>query len=90
ARTLALAIGADPDEAAAQLGVPRRVRIPRRPRFPYLSDWSFRFGRRAGLALAVALGVWLLGLWLSSIAPTASARPHVVKPDYVEKLLRRE
>jgi hypothetical protein len=32
ARTLALAIGADPEEAAAQLGVARRLRLPRRPR----------------------------------------------------------
>lgn len=90
ARVLALAIGADPDEAAAQLGVPQAVPVRRRPRFPFLRYWSLRVGRRAGLALVVALGVWLLGLWLSSIAPTASARPHVVKPDYVEKLLHRE
>lgn len=90
ARALALAIGADPDEAAAQLGVPQQPQLVRRPRFPYLRYWSLRVGRRAGLALALALGVWLLGLWLSSMAPTASARPHVVKPDYVEKLLHRE
>jgi transcriptional regulator with XRE-family HTH domain len=90
ARTLALAIGADPDEAAAQLGVARRVRLPRRPRFPRLRELSFRFGRRAGLAVVVALGVWLLAAWLSSFAPTASARPHVTKPDYVEKLLHPE
>jgi transcriptional regulator with XRE-family HTH domain len=90
ARALALAIGADPDEAAAQLGVARRVRLPRRPRFPQLRDWVFRFGRGAGIALAFALGVWLLALWLSSVAPTASTRPHIYKPDYVEKLLHRE
>ena len=90
ARALALAIGADPDEAAAQLGVPQQLPLRRRQRFPFLRYWSLRVGRRAGLALVVALGVWLLALWLSSIAPTASARPHVVKPDYVEKLLHRE
>jgi len=77
-------------EEAAQLGVPQQPQLVRRPRFPYLRYWSLRVGRRAGLALALALGVWLLGLWLSSMAPTASARPHVVKPDYVEKLLHRE
>jgi len=87
ARTLALAIGADPEEAAAQLGVARRLRLPRRPRFPRLRELSFRFAGRAGLALVLALGVWLLGLWLSSTAPTASARPRIYKPDYVDQLL---
>src|SRR5262249_25573115 len=66
ARALAHAIGADPDEAAAQLRAATAPRPPRRrPRVSSLSLTLIRVGRTAGLALVLALGVWLLGLWLS-------------------------
>jgi hypothetical protein len=90
ARALAHAIGADPDEAARQLGRVRPSRVKRRARIPQLRHLVMAFGRTAGLALALALGLWLLGLWLSSPASTGSAPPRIYKPDYVDQLLRRE
>jgi transcriptional regulator with XRE-family HTH domain len=90
ARALAHAIGADPDEAAALLGRATRPRIPRRARFAHLQPLLLGFGRTAGLALLLALGVWLLGLWLSRPSSDASAPARVYKPDYVDQLLRRE
>lgn len=90
ARALAHAIGADPDEAAALLGNVRRPRGPRRARFAHLQPLLLGFGRTAGLAVLLALGVWLLGLWLSRPASNGSAPPRVYKPDYVDQLLRRE
>lgn len=90
ARALAHAIGADPDEAAALLGSASRPRGARRARFAHLQPRLLGFGRTAGLAVLLALGVWLLGLWLSRPASDASAPPRVYKPDYVDQLLRRE
>jgi len=91
ARALAHAIGADPDEAAAQLGTAAPARPRRRPSFSNLPLVLGRVGRTAGLALVLALGVWLLGLWLSSTSSSASAPAHpVYKPDYVDQLLRHE
>ncbi|MFI5314172.1 MAG: helix-turn-helix domain-containing protein [Myxococcota bacterium] len=90
ARALAHAIGADPDEAAAQLGVAQRPQLRRRPRFPLLRLAVLGVGRTAGLVLALALALWLLGLWLSSPPSNASGPARVYKPDYVDQLLRRE
>lgn len=90
ARALAHAIGADPDEAAAILGSGLRPRARRRPRFAHLRPLLFGFGRTAGLAVMLALGLWLLGLWLSSPASNAAAPARIYKPDYVDQLLHRE
>ena len=90
ARALAHAIGADPDEAVAQLGAAVRAPLPRRPSFSNLPLVLGRIGRTAGLVAVLALGVWLLGLWFSSAQSSASAPPRIYKPDYVEKLLHRE
>jgi len=90
ARALAHAIGADPDEAARQLGHVRPQRAKRPARIPQLPHLVIAFARSAGLALVLALGLWLLGLWLSSPASNASAPPRIYKPDYVDQLLHRE
>lgn len=90
ARALAHAIGADPDEAARQLGQVRPSRIKRPTRIPQLQPMVIAFGRTAGLALVLALGLWLLGLWLSRPTSNASAPPRIYKPDYVDQLLHRE
>lgn len=85
ARALALAIGADPEEAASLLGERRTVRAARRHGVSWLRGLVWTWGRRVGLALVVAVGLWLLGLWLGG---TAGHAPTLVyKPDYVEKLL---
>jgi transcriptional regulator with XRE-family HTH domain len=90
ARALAHAIGADPDEAARQLGTVSLPPIPHRPRFPNLPFLLAGLGRKAGLVLVLALGVWLLGRWLSAPPHASAAPPHVLKPDYVDQLLHRE
>jgi hypothetical protein len=90
ARALAHAIGADPDEAAALLGQTRKPPVHRRARFAHLRPALLGFGRTAGLAVVLALGLWLLGLWLSSPASNAAAPPRIYKPDYVDQLLRHE
>ena len=90
ARALAHSIGADPDEAAAMLGSVRPTRVRRHPRFSHLQPLLFRAGRTAGLAVFLALGLWLLGLWLSSPASNAAAPARIYKPDYVDQLLHRE
>ena len=87
ARVLAHAIGADPDEAAAQLGEVRPTRIAARVRLPWLRERLLRIGRVAALALVLGAALWLLGLWLSSPRSNASGPERVYKPDYVEKLL---
>jgi transcriptional regulator with XRE-family HTH domain len=91
ARALAHAIGADPDEAVGQLGAAAPTPLRRRPQFSSLPLTLIRVGRTAGLALVLALGVWLLGLWLSSTSPSASSPAHpVYKTDYVDQLLHHE
>ena len=90
ARALAHAIGADPDEAAALLGRAAPPRVRRRARFTRLRPLLFGVGRTAGMAVILAIGLWLLGLWLSSPPSDASAPPRIYKPDYVDQLLHRE
>ena len=90
ARALAHAIGADPDEAAAMLGVVSPPRVRRAPKLSRLQPLVLAFVRTAGLTVILALGLWLLGLWLSSPASNAAAPERIYKPDYVEKLLHRE
>jgi hypothetical protein len=85
ARALALAIGADPEEAASRLGERRTVRAARAFGVSWLRGLVWTWGRRVGLAIVVALGLWLLGLWLGGTGGSAPAL--VYKPDYVEKLL---
>ncbi|MBM4335095.1 MAG: hypothetical protein FJ108_04170 [Deltaproteobacteria bacterium] len=88
ARSLALAIGADPDEAAALLGERRAVRGARGERHAWLRGLVWGYGRRAGLLLLLGIGLWLLGLWLSGDTARDGIPTVVLKPDYVEKLLR--
>jgi len=90
ARALAHAIGADPDEAAAILGNAPAARAGRRPQLWRIGPALVAFGRTASLTAILALGLWLLGLWLSSPASNAAAPERIYKPDYVEKLLHRE
>ncbi len=88
ARALALAIGADPNEAASLLGERRTVRGARSGRWAWLRGIVWTFGRRAGLALLIGAALWLLGLWLSGEFARGGAPTVVYKPDYVERLLR--
>lgn len=90
ARALAHAIGADPDEAAAMLGNASAPRVRARSSFSSVQPLVMDFVRTAGLTVILALGLWLLGLWLSSPASNAAAPERIYKPDYVEKLLHRE
>jgi hypothetical protein len=87
ARALALAIGADPNEAASLLGERHTVRGARgEPPFR-LGGLAWTWGRRAGLLSLLAAGLWLLGLWLSGVIAHDGAPALVYKPNYVEKLL---
>jgi len=87
ARSLALAIGADPDEAASLLGERRTVRGARGKHSFWLRGLAWTWGRRVGALVALAVGLWLLGLWLSGVFAHDGAPTLVYKPDYVEKLL---
>ena len=88
ARSLAHAIGADPDEAAALVGERRTVRASR-GRFSFgLHGLALTWGRRAGVAIMLGVGLWLLGLWLSGVRATDETPELVYKPNYVERLLR--
>ena len=90
ARALAHAIGADPDEAARKLGAGTRPAVRKRMSLVHVPSLVAGIGRTAAVAVLLALGVWLLGLWLSRPSADASSAPRVVKPDYVDQLLRRE
>ncbi|MFQ5515344.1 MAG: helix-turn-helix domain-containing protein [Myxococcota bacterium] len=85
ARTLALAIGADPADALERLA-PAASRKARRARSPH----GLRPGRvLRGLLLGttVALGLGLLGYWLESRGVTEGSPRLVLRPDYLERLL---
>ncbi len=91
ARTLALAIGADPDMAATLLGERRRTaRGTRGMAAFWLRGFVWSWGRRIGIALALGAALWLLGLWLSGFYARNGTPPTVYKPDYVEQLLNRD
>lgn len=90
ARVLAQAIGADPDEASALLGQVRLTPVAARARLPWLRERVLSVGRAVGVALALGVALWLLGLWLSSPRSDASGPERIIKPDYVEKLLNSE
>lgn len=90
ARVLAHAIGADPDEAAALLGQVRPTPVAARVRLPWLRHRLLQIGRAAGLALALGLALWLLGLWLSRPSADGAGPERIYKPDYVEQLLHGE
>ncbi len=88
ARSLALAIGADPDMAASLLGERRRTaRGVRGEHGFWLQGFAWTWGRRIALGIALGAGLWLLGLWLSGVVAHQGTPPLVYKPDYVEKLL---
>ncbi len=88
ARTLARAIGADPGEAVAWLArKPTRSTARARARLFFS---PVRLGATLGLGLALGLGAWLLGSWLSSAESQQDAPPRVYRPDYVERLLNGE
>jgi len=87
ARSLALAIGADPNEAASLLGERRAVRGAPGAQSFWLRGFAWTWGRRVGLSLVLGAGLWLLGLWLASVIAPDGAPTLVYKPDYVEKLL---
>jgi hypothetical protein len=88
ARSLALAIGADPEEAASLVGEKHKVRASRGSYSYELRALVLTWGRRIGVAVALGLGVWLLGLWLSGVSADDATPELVYKPNYVERLLR--
>lgn len=88
ARTLALAIGADPDEAASLVGERHKVRASRAAFSFGLRILAMTWVRRVGLAVVLGLGLWLLGLMLSGVSEREATHERVYKPDYVERLLR--
>ncbi len=84
ARGLALAVGADADEAVRHLGgsaaAPRaRPSRVKRLRGPWLL--------RTVWVLLAGLSAWLASAWLSQPPADASDAPVVYKPDYVERLI---
>ncbi len=90
ARTLALAIGADPDMAATLVGErSRTARGTRGVAAFWLHGFAWTWGRRVALTLALGAGLWLLGLWLSGFSARDGTPELVYKPDYVEQLLQR-
>ena len=90
ARSLALAIGADPEMAATLLGERRRTARGRRELVAFgLRQRLWTWGRRIGFALALGAALWLLGLWLSGVSARHGTPPLVYKPDYVDQLLKR-
>jgi hypothetical protein len=90
ARSLALAIGADPDTAATLLGERQRTaRGSRGVATFWLRGLLWTWGRRIGIALALGAALWLLGLWLSGFSARQGTPPLVYKPDYVDQLLKR-
>ncbi len=88
ARALALAIGADPQEAAARLAG-RSPRAARRRRMPSLRPW-LPLGSALGLVLGLGLGFWWLGHWLRGEGTPLDAPTLVYRPDYIERLLHGE
>lgn len=87
ARALALAIGADPNEAASLLGERRAVRGARGEPTFWLRGLAWTWARRVGLLLLLGASLWLLGISLSGVIARDGAPALVYKPDYVEKLL---
>lgn len=90
ARSLAHAIGADPEEAARILGRRPTTLATRGLRGLWLRGLALAWVRRAALGLAIALAVWLLALFLSRAEDNAAPAERVIKPDYVEELLNRK
>ncbi len=88
ARALARAIGADPQEAAAQLAGPS-PRAARRWRPPWTDNW-LRLGGALGIALGLGLGAWWLDHWLQNVGTSQDSPPLVYRTDYVERLLNAE
>ena len=85
ARVLALAIGADPDEAMRQLArASTTAPGPRRPRG--LGPLARRASRLA-LLLSSVLALWLLAQFLLRGEPYGESPDVVYRPDYVDRLL---
>ena len=87
ARTLAHAIGADPEEAARVLGRRRTDLTTSGLRGLWLRGLARTWVRRGAVALALGLAVWLLALFLSRAEADGTPAERVLKPDYVEELL---
>ncbi len=82
ARSLALAIGADPGEASGQLGPAARPSL-QRPLGPTVQRVS---APRVLAALVIVLGLWVAGeWWIGRSAGASGAR--VQRPDYLGALL---
>jgi hypothetical protein len=87
ARSLAHAIGADPEEAARVLGRRRTTLATSGRHGLWLRGLARTWVRRGALALAAALAVWLLALFLARAETGNTPAEPVLKPDYVEELL---
>lgn len=90
ARSLAHAIGADPEEAARVLGRRRTTLASRGLRGLWLRGLARTWVRRAALGLTVVAAVWLLAFFLSRAEDGSPPAERVLKPDYVEELLNRK
>lgn len=90
ARSLAHAIGADPEEAARVLGRRRTTLASSGLRRLWLRGLARTWVRRAALGLALGLAVWLLAYFLSRAESRGAPAETVLKPDYVEELLNRK